>query len=88
MGVYIYVDSRISVRGTKEDIEKICRIKDGWGKPAFTERDGQVYMRSEMEGLDPVKDGIVKPIDELCGYAKENNDHQQGQLSLAETPVK
>ena len=83
MGVYIYVDSRISVRGTKEDIEKICRIKDGWGKPAFTERDGQVYMRSEMEGLDPVKDGIVRPIDELCGYAKENKIVLRGHVNVS-----
>ena len=83
MGVYIYVDSRISVRGTKEDIEKMCHIKDGWGRPAFTERDGQIYMRSEMEGLDPIEDGIVIPLDELCKYAKENNITLRGHVNVS-----
>ena len=83
IGVYIYVNSRIFVRGTKEDIEETCHIKDGWGKLAFIERDGHVYMRGEMEGLDPIKDGIVIPPDELCRYAEKNNVTLRGYVNVS-----
>ena len=43
----------------------------------------EVHMRSEMEGLDPIEDGIVIQLYELCRHAKENNITLRGHVNVS-----
>lgn len=75
MGVMIYVSGEGTVDGelTKAKISALKEIKDGWGYPAFNfSKNGSGFEISEssMEGCDPYRDGILKPLNSLIEYAK------------------
>lgn len=76
MGMIIYVNGELALQKTGRKLElaekkKIESILDGWGTPAFNiVGDSVVFRYEEMEGSNPLHDGVNGPLEELCTITK------------------
>ena len=82
MGIVIFIAGELSLKSkddnglTPEQREFVSQIKNGWGNPAFRflpNSDDIMFAYEEIDGMNPVKDGIEIPVQTLLDYAKKND---------------
>lgn len=87
MGTRIYIredEFNLSRHLTDAEQSHIETIENGWGNQAFlVDGDGYItFYSSKLEGMDPFRDGIEKPLKELLSYLEASDIKVNGTVFI------
>ncbi len=85
MSVMIEVNGECSVNGAAENqiLDEVLNIKDGWGCQPFQASGNTISFEvKQIEGSDPIEDGVIKPLKSLVEWAKENKADVNGDFTI------
>jgi len=84
MGCIIYTNGELNTSEmSEEQISFIESIKDAWGYQVFAVKDNCIRLRQdEIEGSDPLADGVEGPLTKLLEYANEQEISINGDISI------
>ncbi len=85
MSIIIEVNGECTIYGAsgRQVLDKVLEIKDGWGGQPFQASGNIISFKArQIEGTDPIEDGVIKPLTSLVEWAKTNKANIEGDFTI------